>query len=103
MKLTYYPKGGRGPGGYGRAASYIGADESAPIVWEPEFSLGQLYNKNLFTLGYAPQVSYFCECVLAGTRPAYANLNDTLAMMRWYEAYQRPEGQLIDIEQDVPA
>jgi len=97
VKLTYYRKGSRGPGGYGRSASYIGPDDGAPIVWEPEFSLGQLYNKNIFTLGYAPEVSYFCDCVLAGTRPAYANLDDTLAMMRWYQAYQQPEGRLIEI------
>ncbi|MBI3971229.1 MAG: Gfo/Idh/MocA family oxidoreductase [Chloroflexi bacterium] len=96
-KLTYYRRGTRGPGGYGRAASYIGPDEHAPLVWEPEFSLGQLYNKNLFLLGYAPEVSYFSERVLAGERPAYANLDDTLAMMRWYEAYQRPAGEVVEI------
>ena len=99
VKLTYYRRGTRGPGGYGRAASYIGADEGAPIVWEPEFSLGQLYNKNLFLLGYAPEVSYFCQCVLEGTRPAYANLDDTAAMMRWYEAYRRPAGEVVELEE----
>ena len=67
-------------------------------MWEPEFSLGQLYNKNLFTLGYAPEVIYFCERILAGERPAYANLDDTLALFRWYEAYRGPEGQWIDIK-----
>ncbi len=97
VKLIYYRRGGRGPGGYGRAASYIGDDAGAPIVWEPEFSLGQLYNKNLFTLGYAPEVIFFCQCVLTGRRPAFANLDDTLAMMRWYEAYRRPANQLIEI------
>lgn len=97
VKLTYYRRGGRGPGGYGRAASFIGADEEAPMVWEPEFSLGQLYNKNLFALGYAPEVLYFCDRVLEGRRPAYANLDDTLAMMRWYEAYRHAEGTVIDL------
>jgi predicted dehydrogenase len=97
VKLTYYRKGSRGPGGYGRSASYIGADEGAPVVWEPEFSLGQLYNKNIFTLGYAPEVISFCESVLAGTRPPYANLDDTLAIMRWYEAYRQPAGQVIEL------
>jgi predicted dehydrogenase len=98
VKLTYYRKGSRGPGGYGRASSFIGADDEAPIVWEPEFSLGQLYNKNIFTLGYAPEVDYFAHCVLEGKRPAYANLDDTLQMMRWYEAYQQPEGQVITLD-----
>jgi predicted dehydrogenase len=97
VRLTYYRRGSRGPGGYGRSSTYIGPDEGAPLVWEPEFSLGQLYNKNLFTLGYAPEVNYFCACILAGRRPAYANLDDTLAMMRWYEAYRQPPGRVIDI------
>ena len=99
VKLTYYRKSGRGEGGYGRASSFIGPDDGAPIVWEPEFSLGQLYNKNIFALGYAPEVIYFAECVLAGTRPAYANLDDTLALLRWYEAYRQPEGQWIELSQ----
>ena len=98
VKLTYYRKGSRGEGGYGRAASFIGSDEGAPIVWEPEFSLGQLYNKNLFALGYAPEVIYFTECALAGTRPAYANLDDTLDLMRWYAAYRQPEDQWIELK-----
>ena len=97
VKLTYYRKGGRGPGGYGRASTYIGQDSDAPIVWEPEFSLGQLYNKNIFTLGYVPEVLYFCESILENRRPAYANLDDTLAMMHWYQAYQQPEGHVIQI------
>ena len=42
-------------------------------------------------------MAYFCECALSGARPAYANLDDTLAMMRWYEAYRQPEGQRIEI------
>ena len=97
VKLTYYRKGGRGEGGYGRASSFIGPDEGAPIVWEPEFSLGQLYNKNIFALGYAPEVIYFAECALSGTRPAYANLDDTLDLMRWYTAYRQPEDQWTEL------
>src|SRR5687768_14927714 len=99
VKLTYYRKGSRGEGGYGRAASFIGPDDGAPIVWEPEFSLGQLYNKNIFALGYAPEVIYFAECALAGTRPAYANLDDTLDLMRWYAAYRQPEDTWIELNQ----
>ena len=97
MRLTYYRRGGRGPGGYGRQADYIGPDAEAPIIWEPEFSLGQLYNKGLFLLGYAPEIQAFCESVLAGTPPPRAGLADALALMRWYEAYLRPEGQWITL------
>jgi hypothetical protein len=97
VRLVYYRPGSRGEGGYGRSSTFIGPDEGAPIVWEPEFSLGQLYNKNLFALGYAPEVLYFCECALEGRRPAYANPDDTLAMVRWYQAYRRPEGEWIEV------
>ena len=98
VNLRYYRPGARrGQGGYGRAASYIGADEASPVVWEPEFSLGQLYNKNLFLLGYLPEVLYFCECVLDNRPPQMANLDDTLAMMRWYECYRQPASQVITI------
>jgi predicted dehydrogenase len=101
VRLTYYRKGRRGEGGYGRASSFLGSDEEAPIVWEPEFSLGQLYNQGLFTLGYAPEVLYFCQCALEGQRPAYANLDDTLALLRWYGAYRGPEGQAVEIETET--
>ena len=98
VNLRYYRPGARrGQGGYGRAASYIGADEASPVVWEPEFSLGQLYNKNLFLLGYVSEVLYFCECVLDNRPPQIANLDDTLAMMRWYECYRQPAGHCIAI------
>ena len=102
VNLRYYRPGARrGQGGYGRAASYIGADEASPVVWEPEFSLGQLYNKNLFLLGYLPEVLYFCECVLDNRPPQMANLDDTLAMMRWYECYRQPAGQVIPIPEHL--
>ena len=98
VNLRYYRPGARrGQGGYGRAASYIGTDAESPVVWEPEFSLGQLYNKNIFLLGYVAEVLYFCECVLDNRPPRLANLDDTLAMMRWYECYRQPAGQVITI------
>jgi predicted dehydrogenase len=98
--LTYYRRGGRGEGGYGRSASFIGADEGAPLVWEPEFSLGQLYNKGLFLLGYAPEILHFCETALAaadqpGIRPRHADLQAALEITKLYEAFRGPEEQTI--------
>jgi len=97
VKLTYYRRGGRGPGGYGRSPNYIGRDEAAPIYWEPEFSLGQLYNKALFMLGYAPEVIYFAECVLNNTPPEKSNLETALEVTRLYEAYKKSSGHKIEI------
>jgi predicted dehydrogenase len=86
-RLTYYRPGSRGEGGYGRSASFIGPDEGAPLHWEPEFSLGQLYNKGLFLLGYAPELLAFCEHALRNEPPPHAGLTDALAITRLYEAF----------------
>ena len=97
VRLTYYRPGGRGEGGYGRATSFLGDDAHAPIVWEPEWSLGQLYNKQIFLLGYAFEVIEFAECVLEGRRPERGNLESAREMMKLFEAFQRPAGQIIEI------
>ena len=97
VKLTYYRRGERGPGGYGRSGSYIGKDETAPIYWEPEFSLGQLYNKGIFMLGYAPEIIYFAECVLTNNPPEKSNLETALEVTKLYEAYKNPEGKKLGV------
>lgn len=98
VSLTYYRPGSRLP--YGRSASYIVPDEVAPLHWEPEHSLGQLYNKNLFYLGYVPEIQHFCHSVLAGTRPEKGTLADSLAIMRMFEAYQNhPEGTTVELKE----
>lgn len=97
VKLTYYRRGERGQGGYGRSESYIGIDETAPMFWEPEFSLGQLYNKGLFMLGYANEIIYFAECVLNNKPPEKSNLQTALEVTKLYEAYKKPSGRIIEI------
>lgn len=96
-RLTYYRKGPGPEGGYGRAGSYYGQDEGAALTWQPEFSLGQLYNKGIFLLGYAPEIRYFCQCVLDNTPPQIGNLEDALELLRIYEAYCKADGQQICI------
>jgi predicted dehydrogenase len=88
-RLTYYRRAKRPA--YGRSASFLVADEDAPLHWEPEFSLGQLNNNSLFLLGYAQEVQHFCDCVLAGVQPERGGLADSLAIMRLHEAYCRTE------------
>jgi len=94
-RLLHYRPGRRGEGGYGRSASFIGPDEGAPLLWEPEFSLGQLYNNGLFLLGYAPEIRHFCDAALAGTCPTEGNLDAALEVTKLYEAFREPEGTLI--------
>ncbi|MBD2872706.1 Gfo/Idh/MocA family oxidoreductase [Paenibacillus sp. IB182493] len=92
VKVTYYRKASLPP--YGRAASYLVDDQAAPLHWEPEFSLGQLYNKNIFYLGYVPEVLHFCESVLAGKPPRKGTLEDSLEIVKLFEAYRcTPEGE----------
>lgn len=90
VHLTYYRPGSRGD--YGRSPSFLTPDDQAPLVWAPEFSLGQLYNKNLFMLGYAQEVRYFADCVLRGIPPKLGNLEMALEMAKVYQAYQSPDG-----------
>jgi len=96
VRLSYYRPGARRR--YGRSPSFIVDDDVAPLVWEPEFSLGQLYNKNLFYLGYVPEVTHFCESVLAQTPPEKGTLGDALAIMQLFEAYQKvPPGEVVEL------
>jgi predicted dehydrogenase len=96
VDLTYYRPGHRGA--YGRASSYLTDNDQAPLHWQPEFSLGVLDNKALFLLGYVQEVRYFCECVLTGTPPTRAGLDDALEIFKLYEAYRQPEGTVIQLQ-----
>ncbi|MDO8588117.1 MAG: Gfo/Idh/MocA family oxidoreductase [Armatimonadota bacterium] len=97
IKLTYYRPGGRGPGGYGGSPSFIGDDAGAPLYWEPEFSLGQLYNKGLFMLGYYGEVAHFVDCVKQDRPPEKCGLRDALEITKLYEAFLQPEGRVIEL------
>ncbi len=96
IRVTYY-RPSPPLGTYGRVGNFYGSEETAPLHWEPEFSLGQLYNKGLFLLGYAPEILYFCDCVLNNRSPEVGNLEDALELMKIYEAYRQPDGQQIHI------
>jgi len=97
VKLTYYRPGGRGEGGYGHATNFIGDDRGAPILWEPEWSLGQLYNKQIFLLGYAFEIIEFAECVLENRKPTRGSLVSARELMKLYEAFLNPPGEIISI------
>ncbi|HZC25610.1 MAG TPA: Gfo/Idh/MocA family oxidoreductase [Actinopolymorphaceae bacterium] len=101
VRVTYYRPGAQRA--YGRSASFLVDDDVAPVVWEPEFSLGQLYNKNLFYLGYVPEVVEFCAAVLEERPPRKGTLTDSLAIMQLFEAYQRvPPGTVATLPLPAP-
>ncbi|MBI4920996.1 MAG: Gfo/Idh/MocA family oxidoreductase [Devosia nanyangense] len=85
VKLTHYRKAALPS--YGRASSWIQPEESAPVLYEPEFSLGQLYNNNMFMLGYVPEVLHFCEAVLEGRAITKGTLATALEIMKLYDFY----------------
>ena len=83
-RLTYYRTGSPGP--YGRSPSFLTDIEQAPLVWQPELSLGQLYNSNNFIQGYAPSIIAFAEAAL-GTAPlACGTLEDAREVLKVFEA-----------------
>lgn len=98
VKLTYYRPGTRGPGGYTGATSFIGPDEGAPMFWEPQFSLASMEAKALSLEGFIRELTYFADCVSSGGPPVKANLQFALDVMRIYEAFLQPEGELVTIE-----
>ncbi|HEY8454367.1 MAG TPA: Gfo/Idh/MocA family oxidoreductase [Actinopolymorphaceae bacterium] len=101
VRLTYYRRGARLA--YGRSPSFVVDDEHAALHWEPEFSLGQLYNKNLFYLGYVPEILHFCQSVIEETPPSKGTLEDSLAIMRLFDVYRdTPPGVTVELAQADP-
>jgi predicted dehydrogenase len=95
LRLTYFRRA-RPPGDYGRAGSYFDENiDHAPLVWEPEFSLGQLYNKGIFLLGYAGEVIYFTSRLLEGKAPEIGTLNNALELLKIYEAYRKGDEEIV--------
>ena len=82
--------------GYGDEPDYfIGAPEETTAVWEPEFSLGQLYNKGLFLLGYYNEVNEFARSILEGRPPAKGTLEQAWQVTRIFEAFAEGPGHTI--------
>ncbi len=97
VKVTWFPAGEVGP--YGQAADFTAWD--GVTQWEPEFSLGQLYNKGLFLLGYHAELQHFCDAVLAGVDVEIGGIDAAEEQLRIFNALRREPHQLVDLV-DVP-
>jgi predicted dehydrogenase len=64
-------------------------------VWEPEFSLGQLYNKGLFLLGYYGEINEFARSILESRTPRKATLTHAIQVTRLFEAFAEGPGREI--------
>jgi predicted dehydrogenase len=77
---------------------FQGGPGESTTLWEPEFSLGQLYNKALFLIGYWGEINEFAEAVLENRPPVKATLDDAHVVTRVFELFKEVDpGQRIEI------
>ena len=82
--------------GYGDVPDFYGAEpEQATSIWQPEFSLGQLYNKGLFLLGYYDEVNEFARSILENRPVAKGTLEQAWQITRVFEAFAEGPGKTI--------
>jgi predicted dehydrogenase len=87
-----------GQAGYGQTPDFFtGAPGETAAVWEPEFSLGQLYNKGLFLLGYYNEVNEFARAVLEKRAPAKGTLEQAWQVTRILEGFYQGPGKTIEL------
>ena len=85
--------------GYGNNPNYfVGSPAENTAVWEPEFSLGQLYNKGIFLLGYYGEVNEFARSILEGRKPVKCTLDQALQATRIFEAFAQGPGKVISLD-----
>ena len=82
-RLTYYRKGS--PGAYGRMADMLSPLADGPLRWEPELSLGTLYNDHNFSQGYGQSLLHFTAAAAAGRPVTVGTLEDALEIMKVFE------------------
>ncbi len=83
---------------YGESPSYYeGGADAGSTTWEPEFSLGQLYNKGLFLLGYYSEINAFARSILDGTSPTRGTLDQAWQVTRLFEAFAQGPGRVIPL------
>lgn len=98
MRLTYYRPAARGT--YGRATDALTSLDSAPLHWEPEFSLGTLANDHNFIQGYAQSLLHFTEAAMAGRPTTVGTLEDALEVLKVHEALCGGSGTMVEIPRD---
>ncbi|MGX9177624.1 Gfo/Idh/MocA family protein [Mesorhizobium sp. BHbdii] len=88
-KLTWYRRAELPA--YGRAASFIQPDDKAALIYEPEHSLGQLYNNNLFYLGYVPEILHLTDAILDDAPLTKGTLEVAHEIMKLFDFYRTAE------------
>jgi len=84
---------------YGGSPNYFtGGPEGTTAVWEPEFSLGQLYNKGLFLLGYYGEVNEFARAILEKRSVAKGSLDQAWQVTRILEGFCAGPGKTSSLD-----
>jgi predicted dehydrogenase len=99
IRVSYHRTPPSEPGtGYGSSPNfYTGTTQQTTAFWEPEFSLGQLYNKGLFLLGYYNEVNEFARSILESRPPRKGTLEQAWQVTRVFQAYAEGPQKLIDL------
>ena len=97
-RVVWYRRRQAGRYTYGATPDFFAApSEDAALLWEPEWSLGQLYNKALFLLGYVDEVQHFVRCALEGEAPVQGTLEQAMQVTRIFHAFAEGPGRAIDL------
>ncbi len=83
---------------YGASPDYFACgDEGASTMWEPEFSLGNLYNKGLFLLGYYGEINEFASAIIDDHPLGKGTLDHARQVTRLFEAFKEGPGKKIEL------
>jgi predicted dehydrogenase len=98
-RVFYYRDSPDPPGtGYGATPDFYTAPlETASSLWEPEFSLGQLYNKGLFIHGYYNEITTFARAILDNQPIVKGTVQHAQAVTRLFQAFAQGPGKMIII------
>lgn len=83
---------------YGNSENYYSGElTEASKVWEPEFSLGQLYNKGMFIQGFYGEIKEFAASILEKRSLKKAHLGHALQITKIFEAFLKGPNKVIKI------
>ena len=99
IRVTYHRDAPTPEGqNYGSTPNFFTGDAGETTAsWEPEFSLGQLYNKGLFLLGYAGEIDEFAKAVLEDRPFRKGHLEHAWQVTRIFEAFVEGPGKVIEL------
>ena len=99
IRVSYHrgPETPKGQG-YGSTPSHFtGPADATTASWEPEFSLGQLYNKGIFLLGYWGEISEFARSIIEQRPPAKGTLEQAWQVTRIFEGFAEGTGKTVEL------